>query len=125
MDRRARLLAARASALLVGLGLAFFFVLAPLFTDGPPSLADAERLASLALTLGVYLACGILIGFVAPRDMVTAGMLAAPGLVLAAFYATSETNVLGLAAVYVALAFVGAVAGVRIAGMRRDKSPGG
>lgn len=123
MDARTRRLAARASAILVGTGLAFFFVFAPLFTDGPSSLADPERLASLALTLGVYLACGILLGFLDPGDLVLASMLAGPGLVLAAFYATSEPGVLGLAALYVILAFAGALGGVRIVGARRKDPP--
>ena len=123
MDPKARRIAGRAAAVLVGTGLAFFFVFAPLFTDGPSSVADPERLASLALTAGVYLACGILLGFLDPGDLLLASLLAAPGLALAAFYATSEPGVLGLAALYVALAFASALGGVRIAGMRGKAPP--
>lgn len=123
MDAKARRLAGRSAAVLVGCGLAFFLVLAPLFTDGPTSLLSGERLASLALTFGVYLAAGLLLGFLDPRDTLVAVLLAAPALALAAFYATSEPGVLGLAALYVILAFVGSLAGVRVAGMRRAPSP--
>lgn len=119
MDPRARRLAGRSAAVLAGCGLAFFLVLAPLFTDGPASLLAGERLASLALTFGVYLAAGILLGFLDPRDTIVAGLLAAPGLALAAFYATSEPGILGLAALYVIAAFVGSLAGIRVAGLRR------
>lgn len=122
MDPRARRLAGRSAAVLAGCGLAFFLVLAPLFTDGPRTLLSGERLASLALTSGAYLGVGVLLGLLDPRDTLAAMLLAAPALALAAFYATSEPGLLGLAALYVILAFVGSLAGLRVAGLRRAPS---
>jgi hypothetical protein len=119
VNAKSRRLAARFAAGLVGLGLAFFFVLAPLFTDGPESVADPERLASFAISLLVYLAAGVILGFLDPGDLVLAAILAAPGLVLASLYATREPGTLGLAAAYVAVSFVGAWGGVRVAALRR------
>lgn len=123
MNAKSRRIAARLAAALVGLGLAFFFVLAPLFTDGPPSLADPERLASFALTLLVYLAVGVVLGFLDPGDVLLAALIAAPGLALASLYAAREPGTLGLAVAYVLLSFAGSWGGVRVAAMRRKVPP--
>ena len=123
MNAKSRRIAARLAAVLVGLGLAFFFVLAPLFTDGPRSLADPERLASLVLTLLVYLAVGVVLGFLDPGDVLLAALIAAPGLLLALLYATPEPGTIGLAAAYVLLSFAGSWGGVRVAALRRKTPP--
>lgn len=65
----------------------------------------------------------MVLGFLDPGDLVLAALLAAPGLVLASLYATREPGTLGLAAAYVALAFAGSWAGVRVAGLRRKAPP--
>lgn len=122
MDARARILASRLCAVLVGCGLAFFFVFAPLFTDGPRSLLDGERLASLALLVGVYLACAVILGFLDPGDGALALVLAAPGVLIAAWYGLRETGTLGLAALEAALCLAASYGGVRLAALKPRRS---
>lgn len=109
----------RAAAAVAGVVLGFFFVFGPLFTDGPRDPFALERIASFALSTGMYLVAGFLLGLVSPRDRLRATFLAAPSLVLALLYAARETNIAGLAVAYVVLTVAAAFVGVRLASLRK------
>ncbi|MEA3136515.1 MAG: hypothetical protein QOC71_796 [Thermoplasmata archaeon] len=108
---------ALAIAIPAGVVLGFFFMLGPLFTDGPSSLVDPERLASLALTGAVYLAFATLLSWISRGDRIVLGVVGVPGIGLALWYTARETGVFGLTIAYV-LAVVAAVALGRFLGLR-------
>ena len=108
---------ALAAALPVGLVLAFFLVLAPLFTDGPASILDAERLASLAVTVGIFTVVATVLSWVSRGDRWALLALGLPGAGLAAWYVLREPGVAELASAYVALALLALVAG-RMLGLK-------
>lgn len=108
---------ALAAALPVGLVLAFFLVLAPLFTDGPASIADPERLASLALAVAIFTAVATALSWVSRGDRWALTALGLPGIGLAAWYVLREPGVAELATAYVALVLLSLVAG-RMLGLR-------
>jgi hypothetical protein len=108
---------ALAAALPVGLALAFFLVLAPLFTDGPASIADPERLASLAVTVGIFTAVATAVSWASRGDGWALLALGLPGVGLAAWYVLREPGVAELATAYVALVLLALVAG-RMLGLR-------
>lgn len=94
---------ALAAAIPLGVVLGFFFVLAPLFTDGPASLVDPERLVSFALTALLFLAAATLLAWIARGDWWALGALGSPGVAMAVWYSAREPGIGGLAAAYVAL----------------------
>ncbi len=108
---------ALAAAVPLGAILGLFFVFAPLFTDGPRSLVDPERLASFALTAGVFLVGATALAWVGRGDWWALGALGLPGLALAAWYAFKEPGVAGLAALYAGL-LIAAIAAGRLFALR-------
>ena len=94
---------ALAAATPLGVVLGFLFVFAPLFTDGPASFVDPERLASFGLTALLFLAAATLLAWIARGDWWPLAVLGSPGVAVAVWYAAREPGVLGLAAAYVAL----------------------
>lgn len=113
---------ALAAAIPLGLVLAFFFVLAPLFTDGPTSIADPERLGSLALTAGVVLAVATLLAWLSRGDAWVLVALGAPGFFLAAWYVVREPGVAVLAFVYAIVVAAALLAG-RVLGLALRGGP--
>ena len=101
----------------LGLVLGFLFVLGPLFTDGPASIADGERRVSFALTSLLFLMAATLLAWIAHGDWWPLGGLGFPGLAVAVWYASREPGIAGLAVVYVGLVAVAIVVG-RILGLR-------
>jgi hypothetical protein len=106
---------ALAAAIPIGLVVGFFFVLGPLFTDGPSSLVDLERLASLAFSTGVYLAFAILVAWISRGDRVPLTVLGLPGLALAVWYTVREPGVAVLAIAYVVAMGIAIVLGRTVA----------
>jgi hypothetical protein len=119
MQPTLRRVAWRVAAAVVGVALAFFFVFAPLFTDGPKSFVAGERLLSYGLSFAVYTVAAVLLGLASPRDPLRAAFLAAPGLVIAALYALREPGIAVLAVVYVVLALAGSFLGAHLATLRK------
>ena len=110
-----------ALAVVIGLPLGFFFVLAPLFTDAPEGLAHPERLASYALSAGVYLLAGALLGLLRPRDFSLVCALTACGVFTATALVLSDGEGFALGAIYVVLVVAASAFGVWLAGLRRVK----
>jgi hypothetical protein len=108
-----------ALAFVVGLPLAFFFVLAPLFTDAPAGLLHAERLGSYALSAAVYLVAAALLGLLRPRDYTLVCSLTGPAVFAATLLVLRDGRGLSLAVAYVGLAVAASGLGVWLAGLRR------
>lgn len=115
---------ALAAALPLGIVLGFLFVLAPLFTDGPASIADPERLMSLALTTALFTAAATALSWISRGDSWVLFALGLPGVAVAAWYVLREPGVAELATAYVALVIVALVAG-RMVGLRLRRSSKG
>jgi hypothetical protein len=99
--------------------LAFFFVFGPLFTDGPSGFLNPERLVSYALSFGVYVTAGALLGLARPRSWSIVCALDSTAVFLATLYALKEPDIAGLAVVYGALAVLASALGVWLGGLRR------
>ena len=106
-----------AAAIPLGAILGFFFVLAPLFTDGPQSLFDQERLVSLAVTALAFVVAASLVAWVARGDRWCLFALGLPGVAIAAWYVLREPGVAELATAYVAVVAIALVSG-RLVGLR-------
>ena len=109
---------ALAAGLPLGIVLGFFFVLAPLFTDGPASPFAGERLASFGLTFAVFLVAAALLAWISRGDWGSVAALGLPGVAIAVWYTVREPGVVGLSVAYVALVvaalFVGRLLGLRL-----------
>ncbi|HUR25838.1 MAG TPA: hypothetical protein VM327_07495 [Candidatus Thermoplasmatota archaeon] len=112
-----------AVAIPLGLVLGFFFVFAPLFTDGPGSLGDPERVASLALTAGVFVVAALLVAWISRGDGWSLLALGLPGVAIAAWYVLREPGVAELAAAYVTLVAIALVSGRMLALRVRRRRP--
>ncbi len=75
---------------LAGALAALFLVFQPLFTDGPASVADPERLASYALTFTGFGALAWLGARFGPWERLTVAWLGAPALLVGAFYGDAD-----------------------------------
>lgn len=97
---------------------AFFLSFAGVFTDAAPGLTG-ERLLSLGLSLAGHLILGLLGVRLVPGSWVGWGFaVAAPSLLLLAWYAIREPSATILCAVYTLVAVVGGLGGARL-GARR------
>lgn len=112
---------ALAAAIPLGIILGLFLVLAPLFTDGPRSWADPERVGSMALTSGAFLVTSTALAWIGRGDRRALVALLLPGLAIAVLYALSEPTISGLAALYAGLAVVAALFG-RLLALRLRRS---
>jgi hypothetical protein len=119
-----RRILALAAAVALGVPLALFFVMAPLFCDGPAGLTHPERLASYAVSAGAYLVGGLLAGLLGRRDPTMVCALTGPGAFVATFLVLGEGDGFVLAVLYVGLAVAASSLGVWAMGLRRVKPVG-
>lgn len=102
-------------AVLVGVGAllaAFFLVFAGVFTDGPRSLADPERIVSLALVLAAYVILGVVaVRWSAQHWWRWALSISGPAALILLLYSIGEYSGLGLHLIYLTCVLAGAFVG--------------